>query len=79
MPNLGGFKADPNFQIFTILATSCKFCSISAILGPIWMIFSLFDILMNIIDNLQHFLSTYTHFGVPIMENPQNRYFYPKK
>ena len=79
MPNLAVFKADPNFQIFKILATSCKFCSISAILGPIWMIFSLFDILMNIIDNLQHFLSTYMHFSIPKLPNPHTCFFFPKK
>ena len=65
--------ADLNFEIFAILAISGKFCSISAVSGPILMIFSVFLILTNIIDMLQHFPSTYTHFSVPKMQKLLNQ------
>merc|ERR1712154_175359 len=79
LAKFGDLKSGSIFSDFPVLATSGKFCSISTVLGTVSKIFSLFHILMNTVDKLQHFLNTCTHFRVPKMENPQNRYFYPKK
>lgn len=50
----GGLKSRSEFSVSTVFATSDRFCSISAILGMIWMISSLSDILIKIIDNWKH-------------------------